>query len=617
MIRSIQNGETGGTKSMTSIGRRRQRLWLEKSMVLFLTIVTLFPLSMTLVLGEKDYNDAIANDFDQEDGFVLNEKRTSVERELEEDFKTSKRMSTMINTFDPTNNLPELLTSMRSKERRDRIWIVLAYHESCEECMELFRRCHHAVSRIKFDYDRETLIGNYDGLEINFVPMTTGDNGIGVGLKEKFLHQLGVARLPSLFFLWDEEKEEESILNLNDVFRSSEIYRGRSDSVSDLVNGLYHYLARLRFLSASPLTPKHHEESVDWDVPLTAVRVQSLRDLQDIIRNNNQNKIFQHPRLPLDPDLSQEEDGWIRYLMDDDFGAINVSPQNNYLHDDMNDRNDHDGGTGNEKESRSGHRSQSGESYHVIVQCRNMMGMQITNEKQEDIESTNSPEQQSSLQHSILELYQGYNQAAKVLGARRDVLFLVLKPHTTVPDFSQPYSFCNVPSDDGLVKVWDFYLNEPPVEGGIDEEILEGFSEGYINISSSLLDNLRSHLLPPVLWFDRRMTAPIAFHPQYRRHAILIVDFYDQKSGQVSRDIIRLFRDECRRLRKKMYWKVKNLNSTLSQSAVDMIDVEDVETSMVCLIVPVSYWYLFMLSACNLFRLTLSLPCSRILRFVF
>lgn len=579
MIPSKRNETKDATKSMSLCPlpssslrrRRRRRLGQKTSMLVFLTMTILLSFFMTLGKSDMGIKDDTKHG-DEENDLGSNRKGRTVETGWEQDSVTTKRRRTTVNIVDPTQNLPELLSLPRSDESRDRIWIVLAYRESCELSTELLRKLsHHAIPRIEFNNDNHSDNDNLPRPEMNFVPMPIDDNGIGVDLKEKILHRLGIVRLPSLFFLWDEEQDLEYTSHLENIFATAEVYRGRSESIPDLVNGLYHYLARLQLRLTSPLKQEEHQLS-NLGLPLTAIRVESLGDLRTIIRNTEGTKILQNPLLPLDPDLSEDDDRWIRYLMDDDSITTNSIPDNDVYHFDINDRN-------NDHEK---HGEETRDPYHVVVQCRNSMGKELRDENHDGVESTKSQEQRSSSEHSTIHLYQEYDQAIKVLGARRDILFSILEPGAKDRKSSQLSPFCNLLSDDGLIRVWDFHSNEPFTEVKLDASF-----EGHLNNSAVILDRLSSRLRPEVLWFDRRMTAPIAFHPRYRRHAILFVDLHDRTSAAKTRDAIRLFRQECRRLKKEQQLKMNHLNSVINQSVAEMTDGDDVETSFVCLIVPV------------------------------
>lgn len=598
------NRKTDATNSTTlfspSSSRRRQRRRQQRGQKPFMVrlpkIEILLLIFLTLAKSGKVYTDDDKRDHGEKIDIGLNGKGALVETGLENNSITPKRTMMTVNIVDPTHNLSELLSSSRSNESKNRIWIVLAYRESCERSMELLRNLsHHAIPRIEFDDDNFSLHDDVYRSEMNFVPMPIDDYGIGVEVKENFLNRLGIVRLPSLFFLWDEEQEPlEKTLHLENIFATAEVFRGRSESISDLVNGLYHYLARLQLRQVSPSKRQsggeENEQYSHWGLPLTTIRVGSLRSLQDIIRNTNKMKIFQSPSLPLDPDLSEDDDSWIRYLMDDDSSTTSRSPSHSLYQMDMTDKmNDNEMDKGESKDEEGScpyHQSVIKDSYHTVVQCRKKVGRESLDENNDVVENFHLQDERSSSLNSITKLYREYDQAVKVLGARRDVIFSILEPDTEDQISSDLYTFCDSQSDDGLVKVWGFHSNEPLVEVRLDEENEIFFLEKNFNTSVGIIDRLSHLLRPEVLWFDRRMTAPIAFNSQYRRHAVLFVDFHDRTSALKTRDTIRLFRQECRRLKREQQRKFLHLNSILNQSAMERIDGEDVENNFVCLIVP-------------------------------
>ncbi len=565
------------TRFSSSLRRRRQHCGQKASMLVFLAIAVL--LSFSLTLGELDERSGgDPEKTDSERDLRLNGKGSTDDVPLERHpTRTGRTPTTKIHIVDPTHNLLELLSSSRSKKGQHRIWIVLAYRDTCEYSEKLLRKLiDHAIPRIQFNDDEINDNRKIHPPEMNFVPMPIDDKEVGLDLKKQFLNRIGIARLPSLFFIRDEEQELEFNLLLENAFATAEVYRGRSESISDLVNGLYHYLSRLQFRSSSPLENQEHNQSGDRSSPLASVRVESLRELQTIIRNANDFKILQSPLLPLDPDLSERDEKWIRYLMDDDSGTTNCRSDFDFHYFDTNDKINHleeHEETYDEVRSCPQERSNIRELYHAIIQCRNYKGNKA---------------QRPSSPHSIVQLYQEYNQAIKVLGPRRDTLFSILEPHSEGMESSELSGFCDSPSDDGLVRVWNLHSNESLSEFRLDEEREQQFFEEKLNNSTNIITQLSSRLLPDVLWFDRRMTAPIAFNQRYRRHVILFVDFHDPTSALESRDAIRLFRQECRQLQMEQQLKTNNLQSVLNHTVGDATDGDNDENSFVCLVVPVS-----------------------------
>jgi hypothetical protein len=478
---------------------------------------------------------------------------------------TSTLVTATIKIMDPINNLRGILK--QSTGTRSQIFIVLAYRESCEKSMELLWRLrHYAVPKIEFSDD--SVFDEDLHPTITLVPMPVDDDEDDVAnddSNENILNRLGIVRLPSLFFLLDEEREELSIAsskilseeneNHNDndnsvnILANAQVYHGLSETVDDLVNGLYFYLTRLRLRSHHKHKHKQRQ-SLYQNLPLTTIQVESLRELRTIISNSD-GMILQNTQLPLDPDLSKDEDRWIRYMMDDTHsGSYSMfSTKNDYIY----------GGDleGNKEDDEAGRRQQqqrttiTTDSFRVVVQCRKKI--------------------RNSQMKSASESYQEFDRVAKVLGAKRDVLFSLLEwddddnVDLDADDRNSSVSFCNFrdDDDDGLVAVWEW--------DGDRSLLAEGFGEPPFSVMSTtttIVDGLSIWLRPNLLWFDRRF-ASIAFHPRYRRHAVLFVDFHDRTSATKMRETIRIFRNECRRRRRN-------------------IDAETDDTIIFCLVVPVS-----------------------------
>jgi len=197
------------------------------------------------------------------------------------------------------------------------------------------------------------------------------------------------------------------------------------------------------------------------------------------------------------------------------------------------------------REDEDGRRSQRSlpavEPFRVVVQCRDNTSSDNTNN--DTLEA-----QLSSSQQTTLKLYQEFDQAVRILGARRDVLFSILEPDAKKERKSGDFSsFCGLPNsnetasvDNGRIRIWDIHLHETLLYNG-----------RYIESSLNILDGLSFRLRPELLWFDRRMTAPIAFHQRYLRHAVLFVDLHDPTSASKTRDAIRIFRQECQKLQQE------------------------------------------------------------------
>ena len=516
------------------------------SILLVATLITIL-LSFTTLASQTFNDDEHKRDRDRRQQ-KLNAFRAHHEQNL--DNSLSEEMGS-ITILDPIENLIKLLNESKSNQ----IWIILAYRESCEQSMELLWRLrHYAVPKIQFD---DGGFNNTPYPEITFVPLRVDYDGDDIEFGnpyERLLQMFGISRLPSIFFLLDETESRTHSSNTQteenvdtqraiSVLAKAQVYHGLSETVDDLVNGLYFYLLRLQLrlrlqlqlqlqLNGSPAqTQSQNEYEYTKTLPLTAIRIDSLRELRTILRNSDR-IIFQNTPLPLDPDLSKDEDLWIRYLMDDNYdGKHYVENEmgriaNDYTMDGLQHRVD---------------------SFRVVVQCR-----------------TSMKDEESQLP-LITKLYQAFDRAAKVLGSRRDVLFSVLEEGNTFENENRygnernsVDSFCTTQDDNGQVAAWDGSL----LEGNVEE------SFSIIPTTTSIIDGLSSWLRPLILWFDRRF-ASLAFNPRYRRHAVLFVDFHNRTTATKMRETIRIFRNECRKQRRNNDDEIDN-------------------ALLVCLVVPVS-----------------------------
>ena len=551
--------------------RSSPRLLLRMRMTVFFSVIIAILLSSFSTIVTS-----CCSNIDINDNYVDSSSSSSVEEagNLKADrqhsesitpLATSTLVTATIKIMDPINNLRGILK--QSTGTRSQILIVLAYRESCEKSMELLWRLrHYAVPKIEFGDDS---FFDEDHLHptITLVPMSVDDDEDDVAnddSNENILNRLGIVRLPSLFFLLDEEGEELNMASseilseenenhhdndssVNNILANAQVYHGLSETVDDLVNGLYFYLTRLRLRS-------HHKrkqrQSQYKNLPLTTIHVESLRELQTIISNSD-GMILQNTQLPLDPDLSKDEDRWIRYIMDDTHSGSNnmFSTKHDYIYGGDLEGNKEDDEAGRQQQQPQ-RKTIATDSFRVVVQCRkNIRNSQMT---------------------SASESYQKFDRVARVLGARRDVLFSVLEwddddnVDVDADDRNSSVSFCNFrdDDDDGLVAVWEWES---------DSSLLAEYFGGppyVMSTTTTIVDNLSIWLRPNLLWFDRRF-ASIAFHPRYRRHAVLFVDFHDRTSATKMRETIRIFRNECRRRRR---------NS----------DAETDDTIIFCLVVPVS-----------------------------
>jgi hypothetical protein len=128
--------------------------------------------------------------------------------------------------------------------------------------------------------------------------------------------------------------------------------------------------------------------------------------------------------------------------------------------------------------------------------------------------------------------YAEFDQVASVLSLRRDVLFCVL----THCDTAGTVSVHAVVEDED----WTLQLLEESTS----------WWEGSNTALPSISNFITQTLLPNVLWLDRQATAPIAFAPQYKLHAVLFIDFHSMDLKENMRATIQDFREECRRYKK-------------------------------------------------------------------
>jgi hypothetical protein len=128
--------------------------------------------------------------------------------------------------------------------------------------------------------------------------------------------------------------------------------------------------------------------------------------------------------------------------------------------------------------------------------------------------------------------YADFDQVASVLSLRRDVLFCVLTDCDTAGTISV----------DTVVEDKDWTLQR------LEESTY--WWEGPKTALASMSNYITQTLLPNVLWLDRQATAPIAFAPQYKLHAVLFIDFHSMDLKESMRATIQDFREECRRYKK-------------------------------------------------------------------
>jgi hypothetical protein len=475
--------------------------------------------------GEDDdyrnvYSDEITRNSSFTDEDAGDETHDAVEEEEEQDDEQQQQHhdkeehedDNPVHTVTNLDQLGELVRVIRSQyaptmDANTAIrpqFVVLAYREDCEESMQQLWTYQFAVREIMSKVEKTNPEFLTWRLRPVFVQLLINESTIEV------LESYGIKTVPSLFFV--KEQETASIDDSNagterGMFYAVQ-YRGIVSNVKELVDGMLHYLFRIRHSRISQRTNTVNDRS--YQDALT-VYVRSFNDLQDDIFTTNGNNILRKsPPMPLDPHLSEEEDEWIRYLMDD-IGAV--------VHDDNVSSKDGD--------------------LHVICQCRHYdvnnddEASDPPRDKKDDGDVSNGPVSSSSSLN--LTLYSEFDLVSHVLSARRDVLFCVLSGNCSYDGED--------PIDDGSIAA---FTVSPDTSWVLQKKRLLLPSDG-----KNFTDWVNPMLRPDVLWLDRRMTAPILFHQQYGLHAVLFVDFHDRTTREVMRDAIRIFRAECQHQREQ------------------------------------------------------------------
>jgi hypothetical protein len=145
---------------------------------------------------------------------------------------------------------------------------------------------------------------------------------------------------------------------------------------------------------------------------------------------------------------------------------------------------------------------------HVICQCR----------ESEQLERKDG--------HSLHSDYGEFDQIASVLSLRRNVVFCI--EHEC--------------SDDGVVSSYHVLESNWSVKL---EASYDSSSSNHENRHSSIAEFCQKVLRPSILWLDRQMSAPIAFAPFYKLHAVLFVDFHDAEHKENMRVAVVEFRRHC------------------------------------------------------------------------
>lgn len=396
------------------------------------------------------------------------------------------------------------------------LFVVLAYREDCEFSMQLLWKYQYVIREIMVKEDAAIL----ERLDPIFLQLPVNPGNVDV------LDQFGLKHVPVLFFVkeqglvprlvssssaeekgdnqqQDDEKEKDgATVDMVPIFYAVQ-YRGLTSTVQGLADGMYHYLTRLRHSFIS--TKTNTVTNKDYHDALT-IQVASLNQLRHDILEAYRGKVVQRaPPIPLDPHFSQEEDQWIRYLMDDD---IDDTDTNGIV---------------------------ARDPMYIVCQCRRK-GVDGS-ETPEPPKYYNGQEEEPLLPT----MYREFDEIAHVLSARRDALFCVLQDEC---EFINAINNAN--EDGGFDGSVAAFTVHPETDWALQQTGLLLASD---NTNSS--DWISAMLRPSVMWLDRRMTAPIAFHPRYHLHAVLFVDFLDRSTAEDMRDAVQLLRRECQEERRR------------------------------------------------------------------
>eukprot|EP00536_Pseudo-nitzschia_multiseries_P012520 jgi/Psemu1/326873/estExt_fgenesh1_pg.C_4820010 len=417
----------------------------------------------------------------------------------------------------------------------------------------------------------------------------------------RLVERMGIDRVPALFFLLDDDTRDDDIDNDSDndtddtrspLFQAGQVvgrmlasrqeYRGRSDTTIGLVGGLGHYLSRLRLR----LWPRSGSATgTTTTIPPTAIRARSLEDLRRRIpprsrnRNGNGNDQYQyqyHDTLYAMRQLYDEFDRAARLLgaKHDTLFSILEPPNNTTIITTTTTTSD----SNSESESSSGNHSaaSSGGDSSLYSFC----GKEEQNDDDDD---------DGRIQiWDVVGLdgndgNDGDNDGeSKPDGANRE-------QETPTP----PRPLSSPP----VVRFEHPRTVDPPPPSSSPSSLGSGSGSGVGSASVSITDELSFLLRPELLWFDRRATAPIAFHPRYKQHAVLFVDLHDHaRSAPTTRDAVRIFRRECRNLRRKQeeqeheqsqsQSQSQEPSQSQSQSLQETVLLDRRNSAVVCMVVP-------------------------------
>ena len=509
-----------------------------------------------------------------------------------------------IHVLDHVHDLDYILKLSRYKGSA--LVVILAYRESCEQSMELLWKYQYAIQQQEAGFSgtqKQTTEYNDEqqqyqqqilhSLDPIFVQMPVNINTVGI------LDQFSITDVPTLFFMKeqgyvlkentvtkqlqeesdddksneDDNEEDVDDNDEEDVEKSESIktsnkdknddkdtnddekdddtvpivyvtdYIGPTETISDILHGIYHYLIRLRhstmYYRKNTINDKDYLDAMTIPLP-------TIQELQKSIVDVYKHQLFHHVPLPINPYHSDNEKEWIQFLMDG-----NPAEKNEEEIESDNDN-----------------------PFYIICQCRqNEKDEEEINPMNEKAQPNNNNENDSTTQQlsSSKIWYREFDQIASVLSTQRNVLFCVLDESC---DYDSVKNEDNL-IDDGTITVFTVHpeanwtLRRKSVFHPSIDPISDEKNGQSTTAKTGISDFLSVLLRPTILWLDRKTTAPIALHSRYARHAALFVDFHniDETTQQQMRDTIRLFRKHCQLYRTQY-------------------EDELGESSIVCLVVP-------------------------------
>ena len=390
-------------------------------------------------------------------------------------------------------------------------------------------------------------------------------------LAERVLFSLGVTSVPSLFFIQmldtyaiensddtddmnDDNGEEKKREDMKFYFLD---YAGVQSTPAELSAGLWHYIYRLRLGNShryrrypnqnhfqAKRDAKMKNSGLDHfaDPPYTVV-MDDVEELEGFLKSHGRG-LFSRVTPALDPHWTTEENEAIQYIMGD-----------NTLIEEMENSGD----------------ATADDPFLVVCQCQRSDSSPVRggdeSVEDHDLDDSNG-------------VYYHFDEIARVLALRRDVLFVVLEkscrmhpPLQNSDDRGQIFEIQDAGvaifslDDDwnlGRHQTWkpmifsaSSAINDDNVSSSDASTTWTEHQEKIIQ--SSLTEFIASRVTPSLFWLDRQQTAPIAFAGYNKVHAVLFVDMHhcDSSSSldafhKSARNAVHQLRSVCQRYRQSL-----------------------------------------------------------------